>query len=58
MKSKVDKYDELDKKVNNIDTTDTSDLILKTMAQKLVKLNRKYLIIIMINILFLNSLIN
>ena len=39
-------------KVNNIKTTDTSDLVKKlNMTQKFVKFKRKYLIIIMINML-------
>ena len=52
-------YDELVKKVNDITTIDTSYLLKKlTMTQKLVKLQRKYLIIIMINILLIKSLMS
>ena len=52
-------YDELYKKVNAIQATDTSNLIKKqTMTQKLVKLKRKYLIMIMINILLLKNFIS
>ena len=45
-------HGKLVKKVNNIKTTDTSDLVKKlNMTQKFVKFKRKYLIIIMINML-------
>ena len=50
-------YDELVKKVINIDTTDTNDSV-KIRAQKLMKLKRKLLIIIMVNILLLQNLIS
>ena len=50
-------YDELVKKVIKIDTTDTSDSV-KIRAQKLMKLKRKLLIIIMVNILLLQNLIS
>ena len=48
-------FDELVKRVNAIKTTDTSDLVKKlTTIQKVVKLKRKYLImIIIISILLL-----
>ena len=48
-------FDELVKRVNAIKTTDTSDLVKKlTAIQKVVKLKRKYLImIIIISILLL-----
>ena len=45
------------KKVNNINTTDTSNLVKKmTITQKLMKLKRKLLFIIMIKILLLKNL--
>ena len=46
------------KKVNNINTTGTSDLILKKLiiTQKLMQLDRKLLIMIMLNILLLKNL--
>ena len=48
--------DELVKKVNVIKTTDTSNLIKKLIiTQKLIKLKRKLLIIIMINTLLLKN---
>ena len=51
--------DELVIKVNNINTTDTSDLVKKlTMTQKTMKFKRILLIIIMINILLLKNLIS
>ena len=47
------------KKVNAIQTTDTSNLVKKlAMTQKLVKLKRKHLIMIMINILQHKNLIS
>ena len=56
---KITKCNEFFKKVNGIKTTDTSDLVKKmTMTQKLEKLERKYLIMIMINILLLMKLIS
>ena len=56
---KKTEYDELVKKVNDITTINTSYLLKKlTMTQKLVKLQRKYLIIIMINILLIMSLMS
>ena len=56
---KKTEYDELVKKVNDITTINTSYLLKKlTMTQKLVKLQRKYLIIIMINILLAMSLMS
>ena len=56
---KKDIYDELDKNANAIKTTDNSDLVKKlTTKQKLIKLNRKLLImIIVISILLLKNLI-
>ena len=55
---KKTEYNELVKKVNLIQTSDTSNLFKKvTMTQKLMKLKKK-LIIVMINILLLKSLIN
>ena len=52
-------YDELINKLNAIQTTDTSTLVKKmTMTQKQVKLERKYLNIIMMNVLLLMNLIN
>ena len=47
------------KKVNN-NTTGTSDLVLKKLiiTQKLMQLDRKLLIMIMINILLLKNLVN
>ena len=53
-------YDELTLKVNAIQTTDARNLIKKlNMTQKLVKLKRKLLImIIILSILLHNSLIN
>ena len=51
-------HDELVKKVNAVQTTDTRDLVKKklTIMQKLIKLKRKLLITIMINLLLLKSL--
>ena len=51
-------YKELVKKVNGIQTTDISNLvkIKLTMTQKFVKLKRKYLIMIMVNILLHKNL--
>ena len=56
---KKTRYNELIKKVNAIQTTDTSNLVKKlTITQKLVKLKRKYLIMIMIYILLRKHLIS
>ena len=57
---KITKCNELVKKVKNIKTTDTSDLVKKlTITQKLMKLKIKLLLImIMLNILLLKNLIN
>ena len=56
---KKTEYNELVKRVNNINTTDTSDLVKKlTATHKLMKLKRKLLIIIMIDILLFKNLIN
>ena len=42
-----------------VNTTDTSNLIKKlAITQKLVELNRKLLIMIMLNILLLKNLVN
>ena len=48
------------KKVNNINTTGTSDLILEKLiiTQKLMQLDRKLLIMIMLNILLLKNSVN
>ena len=55
---KKNEYNELVKKVNAIQTTDTSDLVKKKLTtQTLMTLKRKLLIIIMINILLLKNLI-
>ena len=52
-------YDELVEKVNSIKTADTTDLVKKLiMTQKLLKLKRKHLIMIMVNILLLKNLIS
>ena len=47
-------YNELVKKINNINTTDISDLVKKKLiiTQKLMKLKKKLLIMIMINIYY------
>ena len=56
---KKNEYDELVKKVNAIQTTGISDFV-KNLAttQKLMKLKRKLLIMIMVNILLLKNLIS
>ena len=55
---KKNECNELVKKVNNINTTDTSNSVKKlTLTQKLVKLKTKLLIMIMVNILLLKNLI-
>ena len=55
---KKTKNDELFENVNAIQTTFTSDLEKKpTTTQKLMKLKRKLLITIMVNILILKNLI-
>ena len=52
-------YEELVKKVNAIQTTYTNNLVKKAETQKLLKLKRKYLImIIIISILLLKNLID
>ena len=52
-------YNELVKKVNVTQATDTSNLVrYLTMIQKLVKLKRKYLIMIMVNILVHKNVIS
>ena len=50
-------YDELVKKVNNFNTSDTSDLVKKkqTITQKLIKLKKKIQIMITTNILLLKD---
>ena len=56
---KKTEYNELVKKVNNINATDTSDLAKRLIiTQKLMKLKRKLLIIIMLNIFLLMNLIS
>ena len=52
-------YDELVKKAININPTDTSDLVKKlNITQRLIKLKRKLLFMVMVNILLLKYLIN
>ena len=49
-------YDELVKKVIDINTTDATDLVKKVlMTQTLVKFLKKYLIVIMLNILLIKN---
>ena len=56
---KKTEYNELVKKVNNISATDTSDLAKRLIiTQKLMKLKRKLLIIIMLNIFLPMNLIS
>ena len=56
---KKTEYGELVKKVNAIQNTDTSRLVKKlTVTQKLVKLKRKLLIMIMLNMSLLKNLIS
>ena len=56
---KMSVYEELVKKVNAIQTTYTNNLVKKAETQKLLKLKRKYLImIIIISILLLKNLID
>ena len=56
---KMSVYEELVKKVNAIQTTYTNNLVKKAETQKLLKLKRKYLImIIIIGILLLKNLID
>ena len=56
---KETQYNKLVEKLNKINATDTSDLVKKlTATQKLMKLKRKLLILIMLNILLLKNLIN
>ena len=57
---KKTEYNELVKKVNNVSTTNTNDLVKKLIiTQKLIKLKRKLLLtMIMINILLLKNFIN
>ena len=51
---KKTEYDELAKKVSDINSTDTSDLVKKlTISQKLTKLKRRLVMMIMINVLLL-----
>ena len=52
-------YDELVKKAININPTDTGDLVKKlNITQRLIKLKRKLLFMVMVNILLLKYLIN
>ena len=56
---KKSKYDELIDNFNNINTADTSDLVTKlTTTQKIMKLKRKLLVIIIVNISLLENLIS
>ena len=56
---KKNEYDELVKKVNNVNTTDTSDLVKKTdYNTKINVIKRKLLIMIMLIIVLLKNLIN
>ena len=56
---KMSVYEELVKKVNAIQTTYTNNLVKKAETQKLLKLKRKYLImIIIISMLLLKNLID
>ena len=56
---KETQYNKLVEKLNKINATDTSDLVKNlTATQKLMKLKRKLLILIMLNILLLKNLIN
>ena len=51
---KKTEYDELAKKVSDINSTDTSDLVKKlTISQKLTKLKRRLVMMIMIYVLLL-----
>ena len=54
---KKTEYNELVKKVNNINAADTNDLVTKlTITQKLMTLKSKYMIMIMINIILIKNL--
>ena len=56
---KKTEYNKLVTEVNNINTTDSNDLVKQlTATQKFMKLKIKILIMIMINILLLKNLIN
>ena len=56
---KKSKYDELIDNFNDINTADTSDLVTKlTTTQKKMKLKRKLLVIIIVNISLLENLIS
>ena len=54
---KKDVDDKLSKNVDEIQAVDAGRLVEKTMTQKLVKLNRKHLNMIMLNISLLKNLI-
>ena len=56
---KKTEYNEVVKKVNNINTTDTSDLVkMLDYNTKINEIESKLLIMIMINILLLKNLIS
>ena len=56
---KKTEYNEVVKKVNNINTTDTSDLVkILDYNTKINEIGSKLLIMIMINILLLKNLIS
>ena len=56
---KKTEYNEVVKKVNNINTTDTSDLVkILDYNTKINEIESKLLIMIMINILLLKNLIS
>ena len=54
---KKDVDDKLSKNVDEIQAVDAGRLVEKTMTQKLVKLNRKHMNMIMLNISLLKNLI-
>ena len=54
---KKDVDDKLSKNVDEIQAADAGRLVEKTMTQKLVKLNRKHMNMIMLNISLLKNLI-
>ena len=56
---KKTEYDELGKKLNNIRTTDTSDLIEKTdYNAKVNEVEKKLMILIILNTLLLKNMIS
>ena len=56
---KKTEYDELGKKLNNIRTTDTSDLVEKTdYNAKVNEVEKKLMILIILNTLLLKNLIS